>query len=96
MEKNGFFSDERADFNIEKKNFPENTLCSINQGYLSTVKGGELVIYTHNFILDQLIVASYQPKNIDEYNCKRDEVKLITCLYDKSTGEFLGLKLQLA
>ena len=49
--KNGFFSDGRADFNIEKKNFPENTLCYINQSYLSTVKGGELVIYNINFIL---------------------------------------------
>ena len=37
---NGFFSDERADLNIEKKNFPENDVCYINQAFL-TVKGGE-------------------------------------------------------
>ena len=30
------------------------------------------------------------------YDCKKDEVKLVTCLYDKSTGQFNGLKLQLA
>ena len=35
----GYFSDERADFNIEKRNFGENALCYINQGYFSTVKG---------------------------------------------------------
>ena len=56
--KNGFFSDERADFNMEKKNFLEYALCYINKGYLCTVKGGELVIYNHNFILGQLIVAA--------------------------------------
>ena len=28
--KKGFFSNERVDFNIEKKNFPENALCYIN------------------------------------------------------------------
>ena len=36
--KQEFFSDERADFNLEKRNFPENTLYYVNQGYISTVK----------------------------------------------------------
>ena len=36
--KNGFFFDKRADFNIEKENFPENALCYVNQAYLSIVK----------------------------------------------------------
>ena len=48
--KQGYFSDERAGFNIEKKNFPENALCYINQGYHSAVKGGELALYNHSFI----------------------------------------------
>ena len=94
--KNGFFSDERADFNIDKKNFLENTLCYINQVDLSIVKGGELAIYNHIFIFEQLVVAANQLENIDECNCKKNEVKLTVCLYDKSTGEFLGLNLQLA
>ena len=29
--RNGYFLDERADFNIEKKNFPENALIYLNQ-----------------------------------------------------------------
>ena len=94
--RNGFFSDERADFNIDKKNFPEKTLCYINQAYLSTVKGEESAIYNQNFILGQLVIAAEQPENIDEYSCKKNKVKLIVCLYNKSTGEFLGLDLQLA
>ena len=44
LKKTRLFSDERADFNIEKKNFPENVLCYVNQAYLSTVKGGKLAI----------------------------------------------------
>ena len=38
--KQGFFSDERDDVNLEKRSFPENTLYYINQGYISTIKEG--------------------------------------------------------
>ena len=62
----GYFGDEKTDFNIEKRYFPENALCIINQAYLSTVKNGELAIYNDNFIIRQLIGAANQPKNIDE------------------------------
>lgn len=96
LEKFGYFGDEKTDFNIEKKDFPENTLCYVNRWYLSAVTNGELAIYNNNFILGQLIVAANQPNNIDEYYCKKDEIKLVTCIYDKSTGQFHGLKLQLS
>ena len=43
-----------------------------------------------------MVVATYQPKNIEGYDCKKDQVKLIICLFDKSTGQFNGLRLQLA
>ena len=48
---NGYFSDEKSDFNISKKTFPDNTLMYANQGYISTVKGGELAIYIQISIL---------------------------------------------
>ena len=83
MEKTGIFSDERADFNVENRNFPEKTLCYINQEYLLTVKGGELVIYNHNFLFGQLIVET----DVHEQN----EVTLITSLYTQTNGEYLGL-----
>ena len=86
--KQGFFSDERADFNLEKRNFPENALCYINQEY--AVKGGELAIYNHVFILGQLTVAANQPKDIETYDCTKNEAKLISCLYDQLTAEVLG------
>ena len=55
----------------------------MNQGYLSTVKNGELAICNQNFIIDQLVVTANQPKNIDEYGYKKNKLKSITCIYNK-------------
>ena len=88
----GFFGDVRPDLNLEKKNMPENTLYYMNQGFLSTVKSGDLAMYNHNFILGQLIIAANQPSDISSYECASNEVKLWTCIYDTSNGEFLGVK----
>ena len=74
----GFFSDERADFNLEKRNFPKNTFCYINQEYISTVKRDESAIYTHVFLLGQLTIAAHQPGDIETYECKKNETKAIT------------------
>ena len=48
---NGFFKETKPEMNIEKANVPENTLLYINQGFISTVKNGELAMYVHNFII---------------------------------------------
>ena len=87
----GFFSDERTDFNFEKRNFLENTLCYINQGNISTVKEDELDIYTYLFLLRQLTVAANQPADIKTCESKKSETKPISSLYNQETGEFLGL-----
>ena len=92
----GFFGDVKPDLNLEKKNMLENTLYYINQGYLSTVKNGDLAMYNHNFILGQLIVAANQPSDINNYECNSDEVKLLTCIYDNDTGEFKGIREKIA
>ena len=55
---NGFFKDVRPDLNLDKVNMPENTLFYINQGFLSTVKNGEIAMYVQNFILGQIIIAA--------------------------------------
>ena len=82
--------------NIEKANIPENTLFYMNQGYISTVKNGDLAMYIHNFIIGQLLVAANQPEDISTYECKDNETKLLTCVYDLETGTFKGLRLMLA
>ena len=91
----GFFKYTKPELNLEK-NISENSLLYINQSYISTVKNGDLAMYHHNFIIGQLIVAANQPNEIDQYVCKDNEVKLYTCMYDLQTGEFLGLRYEVA
>ena len=93
---NGFFGDIKPEMNLEKVNLPENTLIYINQSYLSTVKSGDIAMYNHNFILGQLITAANQPTDIENYVCKDNKVKLFCCIYDLATGEFNGIREQLA
>ena len=93
---NGFFKEIKPEMNIEKANIPENTLLYVNQGFISTVRSGELAMYVHNFIIGQLIISANQPKDINEYSCKENEVKLLSCVYDLESGDFKGLRLMLA
>ena len=92
----GFFKDVRAELNLEKVNIPENALLYINQGFLSTVKSGEIAMYLHNFVIGQLIVTANQPKDIANYTCLKNEVKLLSCVYDIESGDFKGIREQLA
>ena len=94
--KDGFFKDVRADLNLEKVNIPENCLFYCNQGFLSTVKSGEIAMYLHNFIIGQLIIAANQPKDITTYICSKNEVKLLSCVYEIESGQFKGIREQLA
>ena len=93
---NGFFMDIRPELNLEKVNMPENTIYYVNQAFLSTVKNGEIAMYVQNFIIGQLIFAANQPNDISEYVCLPNEVKLLSCVYDLESGEFKGVRLQLA
>ena len=93
---NGFFKDVRAELNLEKVNIPENCLFYANQGFLSTVKSGEIAMYLHNFIIGQLIIAANQPKDISTYSCEKNEVKLMSCVYDLESGDFKGIREQVA
>ena len=94
--KDGFFKDVRADLNLEKVNIPENCLLYVNQGFLSTVKSGEIAMYLNNFVIGQLIIAANQPKDIDTYVCLKNEVKLLSCVYEIESGQFKGIREQVA
>ena len=93
---NSFVKDIRPELNLEKVNLPENCLFYVNQAFLSTVKNGDSVMYVQNFIIDQLIFAANQPKDISLYTCLPNEVKLLSCVYDLESGEFKGVRQQLA
>ena len=88
----GHFSDTRPELKLEKKNIPE----YVNQSYLSTINNGDISMYHDNFILGQLLISANQLTEIENYSCKANEVKLHTCIYDLTTGEFQGLKTELA
>ena len=85
--KDGIFQDMRPDLKLEKKNIPENCLLYMNQGYLSTVKSGDLALYNHGFIIGQFIPAANQPGDISTYECQPNEVKLYICIYDTVNGD---------
>ena len=89
---NGFFKDQRIDLTIPKANFPENTLCYINQGTISPMKEGE-AIYLEYVVLGHIMpMANPDPKiNLDTYEFKENEVLLYVSLYNKETGLFRGL-----
>ena len=92
----GFFKNIKPELNLEKVNIPENCLFYINQAFLSTVKNGDILMYNHKIILGQIIPAANQRKDILKYECQPNEVKLLSCIYDLETGEFNGLRQQLA
>ena len=93
---NGFFKDVKPELNLEKVNMPENAVFYVNQSFLSTVKSGDIAMYNQSFILGQLIVVANQPKDITTCDCNKNEVKLHCCIYDLTTGEFKGVREQLA
>ena len=93
---NGFFKDVRPELNLEKVNIPENCLLFANQGFLSTVKSGEIAMYLQNFVIGQLIIVANQPKDIETYVCSKNEVKLLSCVYEIESGQFKGVREQVA
>ena len=92
----GFFKDVRAKLNLDKVNIPENCLFYVNQGFLTTIKSAEILMYLDNFVIGQLIIAANQPKDIANYTCLKNEVKLLSCVYDIQTGQFKGICEQVA
>ena len=86
----GFFIGECANFNLEKAYLPENTLLYINQEY-KTIKNSKQCYYNDLYIVAQIMPLAHQPKDIESYECKEDEVKILRALYDKETGKFLGI-----
>ena len=90
--KSGFFKDQRIDLTIPKANFPENTLCYVNQGTISQVKDGE-AIYLEYVILGQIMpLANPDPSiDLDNYEFKDNECLLYVPLYNTETGLFKGL-----
>ena len=89
----GFFGDLNVDLTIMKVNFPELTLCYINQARVSIVKNNEQAIYCDNVILAQIMpYAVLDPEiNLETYSPKENEVVIYCPLYNTTTGLFYGI-----
>ena len=89
----GFFDDRRSDLTIPKANFPENTLCYVNQGTVTLVKVGEKASYLEFVVIGLVMpVANADPSiNLETHFFKDNEVDLYVPVYDKMTGLYGGL-----
>ena len=89
----GFFVEQTVDLTIPKANFPELTLCYINQARVSLVKSGETAIYCDNVILAQIMPIAVVDPSIDlkTYEPNENEVIMYVPLYNVNTGLFRGL-----
>ena len=88
---NSFFADESCDFSIEKANMPENTLFYVNHGYQS-YKDSKKVYCNDIFIIAQIMPIAHQPKDIESYELKNDEVEILRPKYDPTNCNFLGIE----
>ena len=93
-QESGFFDDRRSDLTIPKANFPENTLCYVNQGSVSLVKGGGQAIYLEFVVCGQLMpVANPDPTiNLETHVFRENEALLYVPVYNKTTGLYGGVK----
>ena len=89
----GFFGDLNVDLTIMKANFPELTLCYINQSRISIVKNNEQAIYCDNVIIAQIMpYAVLDPEiNLETYSPKENEAIIYCPLYNVTTGLFYGI-----
>ena len=92
-QESGFFDDHQSGFTIPKANFPENTLCYVNQGSVSLVKGGGHAIYLECVVIGQLMpVANPDPSiNLETHVFQDDEALLSVLVHNKATGLYGGL-----
>ena len=89
----GFFGEQNVDLTIPKVNFPELTLCYINQARVSVVKNGERAIYCDNVVIAQIMPLAVIDPEIDlkVYVPKENEAIIYCPLYNVNTGLFYGL-----
>ena len=90
----GFFRDCQSGLTISKVNFPEITLCYVNQGQVSLVKGGEQAIYLEYVEFGQIMPLANPDAsiNLDIHKFEDDQVLLHVPIYYKLTGLYGGLK----
>ena len=89
---NGFFGDQRTDITIVKANFTENPLVYVNNGSITSVKGGH-AMYLDFVILAQILPVANPPPglDLDTHKFQENEVLIYTPLYNTENGLYRGL-----
>ena len=89
---NGFFGDQRTDITIVKANFTENPLVYVNNGSITSVKGGH-AMYLDFVILAQILPVANPPPglDLDTHKFQENKVLIYTPLYNTENGLYRGL-----
>ena len=89
---NGFFGDQRTDITIVKANFTENPLVYVNNGSITSVKGGH-AMYLDFVILAQILPVANPPPglDLDTHKFQENEVLIYTPFYNTENGLYRGL-----
>lgn len=72
----GYFKQQPCDFGIEKKDFPENSIIYIKQGYL-TIKDNKKLYYADYYIIGQINECISLPEDLENYVCQDREVEVV-------------------
>ena len=81
---NGFFQGDCGNFKLEKVKLPENNLFYVNLRYLS-YKESKKCYYNDISVIAQIMSLAQQPKDVDSYECREDEVKILRPLSDRDS-----------
>ena len=89
---NGFFGDQRTDITIVKANFTANPLVYVNNGSITSVKGGH-AMYLDFVILAQILPVANPPPglDLDTHKFQENEVLIYTPFYNTENGLYRGL-----
>ena len=97
-QESGFFDDPRSELTIPKDNFPENTLCYVNQDSVSIVKGGGQAIYLEFVVCAQLMPVANPARttNLETHIFKENEALLYVPVYNKAADLYSSREKMLA
>ena len=84
----GYFKQQPCNLQMDKANFPKNSIIYIDQGYLS-VKDNKRIFYANYYILGEIIGAINPPENIENCDCK--DFKFYRPCHGPQMGQILSL-----
>ena len=81
----GYFKNQLTNYNMEKVNYPKNSIIHLHQAYL-TIQKSKKMVYGDHFLFGQIIESSNPLENIEFYACKKNEFKIYRRKYNVFNG----------